>query len=214
MVKKMSVAQTLIVSPHMDDEVLGRSSFLQEHAHSVLVVYVTRDHASVDNDTLRTENEDLIKWLGCRANYPWFTEGANSLDAYGLVGFVDEFQRIFNEAMPQTVLLPSPSYNQDHRVVYEAALTALRPHDHNHFVKRVLLYEQPETFGTLRKPAPFEPTYFRPLDIAFKHVAVEFYKSQLRGHRSLQHLEHIAGVRGMQSGMDYAEAFQVVRWVD
>ena len=76
------------------------------------------------------------------------------------------------------------------------------------------MYEQPETFGTLRKVEPFRALYYRPLDMEFKIEAVKKYQSQIRGHRSEEHIRTIARVRGMQSNMEYAEAFEIVRWIE
>ena len=59
----------------------------------------------------------------------------------------------------------------------------------NFFVKKILLYEQPETFGTMRKVENFKSNYFRKLDFNFKKKSMEIYNSQIRGHRNIQHLE-------------------------
>ena len=204
----------LIVSPHLDDEVLGCSSFLWTDARNVTILYGTTRHGFfADAGLVMRENLDLTQHLGCKARF--LEIGAiNRLDNLPIVELIHEFEKVVNEERPDTVLLTNPSYNQDHRTIYEAMLTALRPHDQNHFVKRVLLYEQPETFGTLRKVIPFQPTYYRPLNMEFKIKIVEFYQSQMRGHRSIEHLTAIARLRGMQANMEYAEAFEIVRWVE
>jgi len=204
----------LIVSPHLDDEVLGCSSFLQTDARDITILYCTTRHGFFrDAELVMTENLNLVEFLDCKSRFLGFGS-INRLDALPITNLIDEFEKVLNEEKPDTVLLTNPSYNQDHRAIYEAALTALRPHDQNHFVRRVLLYEQPETFGTLRKVAPFQPTYYRPLDMEFKIKMVKFYPSQMRGHRSLEHLTAIARLRGMQANMEYAEAFEVARWVE
>jgi len=197
----------------MDDEVLGCSSFLQENDPGTLIFYTTKKHAFVDSEMLQKENDDLIKFLGCRHKFLSFDQ-VNRLDTIAIQDLIVEFENLINEEKPHTILLPNPSYNQDHRVIYEAVLTALRPHDKNHFVKKILLYEQPESFGTLRKVDPFRASYFRSLNIEFKLKALEIYKSQMRKHRSLKNLETIARLRGMQVNMKYAESFEVIRWVD
>ena len=42
----------------------------------------------------------------------------------------------------------------------------------------------------------------------------KIYKTQLRDHRSVDFIKAIAKVRGGQSDYEYAEAFEVLRWVD
>ena len=68
--------------------------------------------------------------------------------------------RLINEIKPDEVYIPHPSYNQDHRVAYESTLTALRPHDLNHFVKRIFVYEQPHML--FWDDEDFQPNYFEP----------------------------------------------------
>lgn len=207
------MTSTLIISPHLDDEVLGCASFLQERNPETLIFYSTSKHAFVESQVLKKENEHLIEFLGCKSKFMSF-DNLNKLDSIPLVQLVNEFEKLLFEEKPQTVILTHPSYNQDHRAIYEAILTALRPHDKIPFIKRVLLYEEPETFGTLRKNESFKPTYFRTLDIDFKLKAIQIYESQMRAYRSLEQVKTIAKLRGMQANMEYAEAFEIVRWID
>lgn len=96
----------------------------------------------------------------------------------------------------------------------QADITALRVHDRLHFVKRVLVYEEPDVWGTMRKVEPFKPTYFRRVDMARKLSLWSIYRSQQRGHRTQEDIRTMAHARGMQSHQDYAEAFEVLRWCD
>jgi len=210
---KGKTCKTLIIAPHIDDEVYGCSSYLWEE--NIIVLYVTSNHATVVNGDYIKENRTLVESLGFQAEYIWpLRHKSNFLDLNGQANLIDEFEKVINAQKPELVLIPSPSYNQDHRMVYDAALTAMRPHDIVHFVKRILLYEEPDTWGTMRKPSPFNANYYRKLDLEFKLKLMSIYKSQLRGHRTPEHIEAIARVRGMQANMEYAEAFEVVRWIE
>lgn len=202
----------LIASPHLDDEVLGCASML-DGAH---VAYTTRTHpefrdvyeehlafrAEVNGVSLFPDDFDGLHF-----------DRINELDQLGQSVLIAYFERVVRHVMPDLVAVPAPSYNQDHRAVYDAMLTACRPHDRNWFVKKVVVYEEPETFGALRMP-PFWPTYFRPLDVDRKLALYHLYASQVRGHRSDEHIRAIAAVRGMQVNVPYAEGFEVLRWVE
>ncbi len=201
----------LIVSPHLDDEVYGCTTFLKDGA---AVLYCTKAHPGFPRGEPVQESKTLCEDLSLDVYWGPSSWTTNHLDDLPLASIIDYFERVINGLKPDTLLVPAPSYNQDHRAVLDAALTAVRPHDENHFVKRVLLYEQPETFGTLRRPIPFIPTYFRPLDIEFKEKLYTVYGSQIRGHRTFDQIEAIARVRGMQANVTYAEAFEVLRWVE
>jgi len=205
--------RVLIVSPHMDDEVLGCSSWLQLLENEVFVVYSTRTHPLYP--CVAEENDKLFRELLLDANRRWLNcEQINRLDLLGQEKLVTEHEKVIEEVKPDLLLVPCSSYNQDHRAVFDATLTACRPHDRNFFVKKILSYEQPETWGTLRSTDFFNANYFRRLDMEFKLSCYRVYASQIRGHRSEEHLQAIAKFRGMQCGMEFAEAFEVLRWVE
>lgn len=207
----------VIASPHMDDEVLGCASFLGagDDPGPVTIIYTTRSHPEFGVQ-VRAENDELARRTGADMRWPdgRGEEAINDLDRVGQAPLISAFEAILNELRPTTVLVVAPSYNQDHRAVYDAMLTACRPHDRNWFVPRVLAYEEPETHGTLRKPAPFRATYYRYLDVAAKLDLYHVYASQVRAHRSDDHIRAMAAWRGMESGMAAAEAFEVLRWVE
>ena len=60
----------------------------------------------------------------------------------------------------------------------------------------------------------FKPNYYKGIDIENKINSYQLLESQVRGHRSPEILTTLAKLRGMQSGNDYAESFQILRWVD
>ncbi len=205
--------KTLIVAPHTDDEVLSAASFLEKDLEDVTIFYHTEDHASFDISILRKESDELVSFLGCNKIVSSIDMN-DLLDTVPIRDLINEYEQLLYDVAPHTVVLPNPSYNQDHRAVYDAALTAMRPHDRIPFVKRVLVYEEPETFGTLRNGRAFMPQYFRKLDVNRKLKLNGFYQSQIRDHRSFEQLKSIAHIRGMQSGYHYAEAFEILRWVE
>jgi LmbE family N-acetylglucosaminyl deacetylase len=204
----------LIASPHLDDEVLGCASFLgagDPPGEDVAIVYTTATHPEFPE--VLSENGRLMERTGAKPYWPANFDRINELDQLGQAELIAYFEKVINDCTPATVLVPAMSYNQDHRAVHEAMLTACRPHDRNWYVKRVLAYEEPETFGSLRRGS-FHPHYFRRLDIGAKIALYGVYSSQVRAHRSIEHLEAIAQVRGMQANARHAEAFEVLRWVE
>ena len=211
----------LIASPHLDDEVLGCASYLGasppgELTEPVAVLYACTTHPEFARE-IGAEHREFVLALRDEISFRayYIKSGAiNHLDVYPQASLIRECERVVNEVKPTTVVVPSPSYNQDHLDIYDAMLTACRPHDRNWFVKRVLAYEEPETAGALRKPDAFRPTYFRELDMERKIALYRIYASQVREHRSVEHLIAMATVRGMQAGVPRAEAFEVLRWVE
>ncbi len=201
-----ATAATLVISPHIDDEVLGCFSFLSPQTR---VLYCgVEDRPSVSATERVAEMQQASDELG----FKWDLLD-NTVNSYQVTDLIGPIERWLNEHRPATVLVPQPSsYNQDHRAVFEAAMVATRPHDENWMVPEVLVYEQPHTM-MWPVAAAVEPTVFREIDMAAKIAAYQLYESQVRGHRSPEIIEALARLRGAQIGRPYAEAFGVKRLV-
>ena len=197
--------QTLILAPHLDDEVLGCFSFLGPNAF--VLWFGVEDFHGVDRETRLQEARAVAAATGF--SYDLLSEPVNRYRTDQLIAPIE--QRI-HELRPRALLLPRPSYNQDHRSVYEAGFTAARPHDTLPMTPRVLVYDQ--VHANLWPRDQFDPNYFRGIEIGRKLEVWRLHRSQNRGHRCEDHLETLARMRGQQAGLTYAEAFQVLRWVE
>ena len=199
----------LVIAPHIDDDVLGCGGVIDK---DTLVVYCGVDDYHVVSREERIKEADSVKeYLG--NEYKLYH--GHKVNNYKSVDLIDEFSKTINNHKPEEIYIPYPSYNQDHRAVYEAVMISLRPHDINFFVKKVLVYEQPHVFlwsDTYKDN--FKPNYFVPIDVDRKVKAYELMKSQVRDFRSSEDIRALSQLRGTQSGCDYAESFQIIRWVD
>jgi len=198
--------KTLIIAPHIDDEVLGCSAFLTEDS---FVLYCGVQDREVISAEGRLEELEAVRK---KTGFDYHILKDTKENEYDLFLLLNHFEACLHDLKPEQVLIPHPSYNQDHRTVYEASFTALRPHDEIPFTKKVLVYEQPHTFFWRRKR--FSPNYFIEIDINFKVYLYELMKSQVRPFRSPEHLRMMAVLRGGQSNMEYAEAYEILRWID
>lgn len=220
----------LIVAPHPDDEVLGCGgtiSALRARGDEVTVVYVvvsdSHQHSEAGFSSAETrlaEIERVAKLLDF-GHELWFEDERlhERLDTYPQRDLIDRFEQSFADYAPDTVYLPSRSdFDQDHRAIFDAAHTALRPHpaDVRPFVRRVLVYEQPKIAWT--PASPFAPTAFVDVTdhLERKLAALALHESQLRREpnvRSPENVTALAHLRGAQIGVRYAEAFEVLREV-
>ena len=135
------------------------------------------------------------------------------MNKYIISDLIPAIEHMINEIKPDEIYIPIPSYNQDHRTVYEASLTALRPHDLNFFVKKVLIYEQVQDLWNYNYHE-FKSNYFKTIDIEDKINTYKLMKSQIRQFRSPDMIKSLASIRGIQSNMQYAESFEIIRWID
>lgn len=198
----------LIIAPHIDDEVLGCGGIMDK---DTFILYCgVEDRSHVSRKERIAELEEIRKLIGFKVKLL-----NNEVNNYEENDLIPEFEKIINEQKPDQLFIPYPSYNQDHRTVYNAALVASRPHDQIFFVKKISVYEQPHVFfWSENNLLPFKPNYFVPIDIEKKLKLYSLLKSQIRSFRNPEHVKALAVLRGGQSNCKYAEAFQVLRWID
>lgn len=201
--------KVLIISPHADDEVLGCGGFLSKNGKNCFVYYVGIDEFHIISKEERLKE---IKKVAAFLGFEWDYNKDTKVNNYREIEIIGVFENLINRLRPDMVLIPNPSYNQDHRTVFNASLIALRPHDKNFFVKKVLVYEQPHSIIWDR--LPINPNYFVEIDIDKKLSAYKLEKSQIRGMRNPKTVRAIAKLRGAHINMPYAEAFQILRWID
>ena len=200
----------LVISPHIDDEVLGCGGIMDE---STFVLECGVDKFHVVSRKKRIEELEKARGL-LGFDFEILT---NLVNNYEIPVLIDQLSDTINKIQPDKVFIPYPSYNQDHQAVYKASIIALRPHDINFFVKKVLVYEQPHVFlwdYSYDKDASFKPNYFRSIDINKKINAYNCIESQVRSFRHPSFVKDLASVRGKQSSTDFAEAFEIIRWVE
>jgi LmbE family N-acetylglucosaminyl deacetylase len=203
---------TLVISPHGDDEVLGCYSYLK--GADVFIISLNESNVlscdRPDFDIRVKEAETAANF--CGYNLIHMSNNFKVNEYYKeLNSLLHAIEETINKYKPDTLLIPAPSYNQDHRSVYEACIIATRPHDKNHFVKKILIYEQPHTF--FHPVELFQPNHFKEVDIRMKLDAYKIYSTQVRSYRSLSIVESLAFLRGKHVGKDFAEAFKIWRWV-
>ncbi len=216
------MTKRLVIAPHVDDDVLGCASLLDADtvtfycgvdAHHV----VSRAERWKEAQAVSIETKGRCYWPAPEAAFhPHVAyRTGRVVNAYDVPSLIRDFEWVIGVERPDEVLIPWPSYNQDHRAVYEAALVALRPHDRNHRVATVLVYEgsQVNYWDWATPGDTFKPNVFVPLDFERKAYLYSLMPSQVRGMRSVDRLRALAAVRGGEIGVEYAEAFMALRMV-
>lgn len=202
--------ERLVISPHIDDEVLGCGGSIDDRTF-VLECGVDDFHIVPRQERIN-ELEAAQKLLGFE-----YRILDNVVNHYEVTNLIQGITDAINFIKPREIYIPYPSYNQDHQEVYRAAMIALRPHDLNYFVPRVFVYEETQVVlwdNSHNINGLFKPNYYREIDIERKLAAYRCLKSQVRSFRSAEFLQEIAQLRGRQSGKKYAEAFQCLRFVE
>jgi LmbE family N-acetylglucosaminyl deacetylase len=222
------LSSLVVVSPHADDEVVGAGGVIARAAGSGVAVHVllmavdALKHWGLDAETTVEGRVQEIEAVAARLGFSYeivYTgqDLIERLDTVGQRELVDVLEQAFNRLRPDLLLIPhGDDFDQDHRVVYRAALAAARPipEDLGKFMPpNVMTYEAPKLAWA---DAPFRPSFYVDISeqIEDKLDALRLYATQLRRPphvRSAENLRALAYLRGSDIGVEYAEAFSVLR---
>lgn len=223
----------LIVAAHPDDEVLGCGATIARHAASgdrVHILILAEGATARDRvrDTIGRSNElselrgaaiKAAEILGACA--PLFAGlPDNRLDELALLDVVKEVERIVDTVRPEIVYTHhAGDLNVDHRVVHNATITACRPLPGAGW-QAIYSFEVASSteWSSPQNGLQFVPTRYVDVSAVFekKMLALDAYASEMRPFphaRSVEAIKSMMRLRGSQAGVDYAEAFHVVREV-
>jgi LmbE family N-acetylglucosaminyl deacetylase len=196
----------LALSPHTDDAELGAGGTLAryvEEGHRVMVVALSTGNP-VDGSN-KAEMAAAMAMLGVKQ---WNIHDFHCRAYQGQrADILQELEQLCTVFQPSLVFCPSLNdTHQDHVTVTHEALRAFRR-------SGILAYELLRNWIT-----PFAPIHYVKLStshIEAKIAALACYQSQQhRPYFAEAITRGLALVRGMQVEAEYAEAFEVLRWVE
>lgn len=209
----MIFMKKLIIAPHVDDEVIACGGILDSDSF-VYYVGINEHKVAPDPEHRIPQDARMTELVACAdfLGFQYEVNAETSVNYFTVQECIAAIEGIINKVKPEQIFLPHPGYNQDHQTVFQAAQVALRPHDRNHFVKKVLVYEA--IHDTLWSHEKLHLNYFVPIDIERKLAAYRLQKSQVRPFRSPEMIRDLAAVRGAMAHVSHAEAFSALRWVE
>lgn len=219
--------RTLVVAPHPDDELLGCGGTLLKRSsegHTVgwLLITAITAEAGWNQEQILTRDKEIDQVRQGLAVLPEnlfrLDFPTSQLDQVSSSELISTIAKVFREFSPQEVLLPHPGdIHSDHRITFEACSACTKWFRYPS-VRRVLTYETlSETdFGLDQIAGGFRPNLFVDItdQIGLKLELLQIYQSELGQHpfpRSIEAVNSQCLLRGAQSGVMAAEAFQILR---
>ena len=208
----MLFENVLVLAPHTDDGELGSGGFisklLEEGAKVTYVAFSTAGSSVPDHlpkDILKTEVKDATEKLGILSENLIILDYEVRKLNYSRQEILEDLINIKNKSHYDLVLLPSlKDIHQDHSTVTQEGLRAFKN-------STILGYE------LIWNNLSFDTTSFVKLEkkhIDAKYNALKSYKSQKeRQYMKKDFIYSLAKTRGVQIGADFAESFEVIRWV-
>jgi LmbE family N-acetylglucosaminyl deacetylase len=215
----------LVVAAHPDDEVLGAGGTILKHKSAgdeINVLFLgdgvsSRDANAAEQKKRAAQAVAAAKVLGVNKI---FLEKLpdNKFDSVPLLEIVKIVEKAINIIKPGIIYTHfGEDLNIDHRLAYQAVLTACRPQP-EFFVKKILAFEvlSSTEWQAKEKNKSFCPNEYNDIGkfIDKKIKAMEIYNDELRKYphpRSKEGIKILAQYRGIEVGYKYAEAFQTVR---
>lgn len=212
----------LVISSHPDDEAICSGGLImkaKKEKTKVFVLYMSTG-GSRQFSRGETKEEHRIKEAERASKYGKFAhkigfKGTSTLvDTLPQKKLIELIEDTIKEFKPDIVVIPTrSSYSQDHRAVAEASISALRPMPSN-------LHPQPKIILEIEEATPW-PTSSNPnfyVDISeVMEEKINLYKCHSTQKvkephpRSYENLRRLAGFRGTQIGVKYAEAYTLLR---
>jgi len=204
--------RVLVLAPHTDDGEVGCGGsihkFLSEGIEIFYAAFSTAQkslRSGLPTGTLEKEVKAATQVLGIPSqNLLIFDYAVREFPKYRQE-ILEELIRIRSKICPDLVFVPSPTdIHQDHKVLADEALRAFKK-------VTVLGYEEPwnnivfvtRNFIKLRE-----------VDVQVKVAALKCYRSQThRSYLTEDFVWSLARVRGTQIENEYAEAFEVLRFI-
>jgi len=213
--------RALVIASHPDDEILGSGGTIKKlinDGFEIVTVIVAKG---------RKEEEHHIQKFTSLANSHLgvgkviFMQFPNlKLNTVPLHEITKEIEKLLDTYTPDIIFTHHyGDLNQDHQVTFQAVMTAARPLPGKKPIE-ILCFETVSSSEWTQNTQDklFKPTYFVDISdtINDKLQALRHYDVEMRTFphpRSYEGVQHLARVRGMTVGVEYAEAFEIIRRV-
>ena len=228
------MSKILIVAAHPDDEVLGCAGTMARkisEGHEVFSIIlgrgvVSRFNGQISRDVVATAIADLNQSISSVANHIGFSDTwvydfpDNRFDSVDLLDIIKTIEKVKDEVRPDSVYTHfCNDLNIDHSITHRAVLTACRPMP-DETVKNIYSFEsRSSTEWMYNSQSQFKPNKFVNIGefIDIKMDALKLYESEMRPYphpRSLEAVKILSQYRGSCVGVEFAEAFELVRSIE
>lgn len=229
----------LVIAAHPDDEILGMGGTLLKHSlkgDKIEVAFMatgitsrrsSKYHNSskyeIDDNALQKMQKEIkeLRKDALKASkilkiskIRFYDFPDNEMDSVPLLKIVKVIENEIKNTKPDRIYTNHYSdLNVDHRIVYQATLTACRPIKDT--VNELISFEVPSS-TEWNYPTKFSPNYFVDIQnqLNYKIKAMKAYKNEIKKFphpRSAQNLKITAQKWGSVAGMKAAEAFEIIR---
>lgn len=216
----------LIIVAHTDDEIIGCGGTICKHIEDGHKVFAMSFTDGISSRSIKSKKLKKARYLSAKKasrflGFKWIKNlnfPDNQLDKVPILKIIKQIEKIKDKLKPSIVYTHNFSdLNIDHKLIAEATLTAFRPTPDSKLLE-FRTFEVPSStdYSQIKHRKNFVPNLF--VDISKfwkkKNNALKIYKSEIKKKphsRSFEGIKNLAKLRGNQSGLKIAEAFEIIR---
>ena len=220
--------KVVVISAHPDDEIIGCGGALLKHKSngdeiSWIIITNVFEHQGFTKERIESRQQEIekVKIMTGFSSVHKLDYPTMRLDSSSTNKMIPQISGLFNEIKPEVIYVMNRSdAHSDHRVTFDAVVACTKSFRYP-FIKKVLMYEciSETEFAPALPERVFQPNYFVDVTNYFdkKIEIMKVYESELGEHpfpRSIRNIEALAVFRGASVGVEYAEAFQLIKFID
>ena len=216
------LTRLLIISPHPDDEAIccgGLIMKAKKIGAKVFVLYMSTGESRQFSNGETKENDRIEEAYKASeyGNFEMqlsFPGTSTKLDTIPQKELIEVIENVVQDFKPTIVVIPyQNSYSQDHKAIAAASISALRSMPNNlHYQPKMILELEEAT----RWPIDSNPNFY--VDISdVMEEKINLYKCHKTQFvedphpRSYENLRRLAGLRGAEIDVKYAEAYKLLK---
>ena len=214
----------LVVAAHPDDEALGCGGAIAKHTKSgdkVHLIFMTNGvgsrNAKIEEIELRKRVAQESADISGVSSIQQFDFPDNKMDTVALLDVVQAIEEVIDRLQPEIIYTHHiGDLNIDHQITHKAVMTACRPQP-GFCVKEIYAFEVlSSTEWNTPGVAVFSPNVFIDITdyIDIKKQVLNVYSGEMHKpphSRSVENILRLNALRGNSVGVDYAEAFDLIR---
>ena len=231
--KLKNKSKNLLIFAHPDDEVLAMGGYIAKNINSCLfkVIFIAEGSScrySANDRNTKTVLKSIelrnamainsLKFLGIK-NLVFYNLPCGMLDQVGILKINKIIENEIKIFKPDNIFTHSSvDCNNDHRIVQRSVMMAARPSAISKSIKKIFSCEiLSSTEWSFQET--FSPNYFEILsnkNLNKKIRALKIYNSEYQKEpypRNARGIKALATLRGLQSGHEYSEAFQLIKFI-
>lgn len=220
--------KVIIISAHPDDETLGAGGTLLKHINegdqiNWLIVTDVFEEEGFSKERVLSRKEEIEKVSTMYGFKNVYKLGYPTMKLNDTILFelVNKISKIFQDLQPEIIYVMNRSdAHSDHRIVFDSVMSCTKSFRYP-YIKKVLMYEclSETEFSPILPERVFQPNFFVDISNYFelKIEIMKVYSSELGEHpfpRSLKNIEALAIYRGATVGVNFAESFQIIKYID